>query len=63
MLFSGMDEPQKRIQQHTNVIDAAVSNGVKKIVYTSIIGDEENTAFSPVVQSNGQTEKMSKTQV
>jgi NAD(P)H dehydrogenase (quinone) len=34
-----------------------VSNGIKKIVYTSIIGDEENTAFSPVVRSNRQTEK------
>jgi len=57
MLLSGMDEPDKRIQQHRNVIDAAVSNGVKKIVYTSIVGDEKNTAFSPVVQSNRQTEK------
>ncbi|GAL79624.1 NAD(P)H-binding protein [Algibacter lectus] len=46
MLLSGMDEPDKRIQQHRNVIDAAVSNGVKKIVYTSIVGDEKNTAFS-----------------
>lgn len=57
MLLSGMDEPQKRIQQHRNVIDAAVSNGVKKIVYTSIVGDEEKNAFSPIVQSNRQTEK------
>jgi len=56
ILLSGMDEPQKRIQQHRNVIDAAVSNGVKKIVYTSIVGDEVKTAFSPVVQSNRQTE-------
>ncbi|NJB81912.1 SDR family oxidoreductase [Wenyingzhuangia aestuarii] len=57
ILLSGMDEPQKRIQQHRNVIEAAVSNGVQKIVYTSIIGDDENNAFSPVVQSNRQTEK------
>ncbi|WP_341225332.1 SDR family oxidoreductase [uncultured Arcticibacterium sp.] len=57
LLVSGMDEPKKRIQQHRNVIDAAMNNGVKKIVYTSIVGDEENTAFSPVVQSNRQTEK------
>lgn len=56
ILLSGMDEPQKRIQQHRNVIQAAVSNGVQKIVYTSIVGDEKNTAFSPVVQSNRQTE-------
>ncbi|WP_339922211.1 SDR family oxidoreductase [uncultured Cyclobacterium sp.] len=57
LLVSGMDEPQKRIQQHRNVIEAAKLNGVKKIVYTSIIGDEKNTAFSPVVSSNRQTEK------
>ncbi|MBM1108236.1 SDR family oxidoreductase [Aurantibacter crassamenti] len=56
MLLSGMDEPQKRIQQHRNVIEAAKQNGAEKIVYTSIVGDEENTAFSPVVQSNRQTE-------
>jgi len=57
LLISGMDEPQKRIQQHRNVIEAAKQNDVKKIVYTSIIGDEEKNAFSPVVQSNRQTEK------
>lgn len=57
LLISGMDEPQKRIQQHRNVIVAAQANGVKKIVYTSIVGDEEKTAFSPVIKSNRQTEK------
>jgi len=56
LLISGMDEPQKRIQQHRNVIEAAKENGVKKIVYTSIIGDKEKTAFSPIVKSNRQTE-------
>ncbi|MCK0135731.1 SDR family oxidoreductase [Arenibacter sp. S6351L] len=57
LLVSGMDHPQKRIQQHRNVIEAAKLNGVQKIVYTSIVGDEKNTAFSPVVQSNRQTEE------
>ena len=57
ILISGMDEPQKRIQQHRNVIEAAKRNGVKKIVYTSIIGDTEETAFSPIVKSNRQTEE------
>lgn len=57
LLVSGMDDPQKRIQQHRNVIEAAKLNGVHKIVYTSIIGDENKTAFSPVVQSNRQTER------
>ncbi|WP_158966294.1 SDR family oxidoreductase [Paraglaciecola sp. L3A3] len=57
LLVSGMDAPDKRIKQHRNVIEAAKKAGVKKIVYTSIQGAEENTAFSPVVQSNRQTEK------
>ncbi|WP_166425556.1 SDR family oxidoreductase [Paraglaciecola sp. 20A4] len=56
LLISGMDAPDKRIVQHRNVIQAAKHAGVKKIVYTSIQGAEENTAFSPVVQSNRQTE-------
>jgi NAD(P)H dehydrogenase (quinone) len=57
LLISGMDDPEKRIQQHRNVIEAAIQNGVRKIVYTSIIGDEEETSFSPIVKSNRQTEK------
>ncbi|WP_299659086.1 SDR family oxidoreductase [uncultured Psychromonas sp.] len=57
LLVSGMDEPSKRIGQHRNVINAAKQVGVNKIVYTSIRGAEEGTAFSPVVQSNRQTEQ------
>jgi len=56
VLVSGMAPPQDRIQQHRNVIEAAKSAGVRKIVYTSIQGPDEGTAFSPVVQSNRQTE-------
>lgn len=57
LLVSGMDAPDKRIIQHKNVIEAAKSNGVKKIVYTSIVGAEEGNAFSPIVQTNRQTER------
>lgn len=57
LLVSGMDQPEKRIIQHRNVIEAAKSNGVTKIVYTSIVGAKENNAFSPIVQTNRQTEK------
>ncbi|MDW5288722.1 SDR family oxidoreductase [Formosa sp. PL04] len=57
LLVSGMDAPDKRIIQHRNVIEAAKSNDVKKIVYTSIVGAEEGNAFSPIVQTNRQTEK------
>ena len=56
LLVSGMDAPDDRVQQHRNVIDAARAAGVAKIVYTSIQGAEEGTAFSPVVRSNRQTE-------
>jgi len=57
LLVSGMDAPERRIQQHRNVIEAARSAGVKKVVYTSVQGAEEATAFSPIVQSNRQTEE------
>ena len=56
LLISGNDEPKKRVQQHRNVIEAAKQNNVKKLVYTSIIGDEHETTFSPIVKSNRQTE-------
>lgn len=57
LLVSGMDSPDKRIEQHRNVIESAKQAGVRKIVYTSVQGAEKNTAFSPVVQSNRQTEE------
>lgn len=52
LLVSGMDDPKKRIEQHRNVIQAAQNSGVKKIVYTSVQGADEITAFSPIIQSN-----------
>jgi len=57
LLVSGMDTPENRIGQHRNVIEAAKGAGVKKIVYTSVQGAEEGTAFSPIIQSNRQTER------
>jgi len=56
LLVAGMAEPDARIQQHRNVLEAAGTAGVGKIVYTSIQGPEEGTGFSPVVRSNRQTE-------
>lgn len=57
LIVSGMDAPDKRIVQHKGIIEAAKEVGVKKIVYTSIIGAEKGNAFSPIVASNRQTEK------
>lgn len=56
LLVSGMAPPDERIQQHRNVLDAAKTAGVRKIVYTSIQGAEAGTGFSSIVQSNRQTE-------
>ena len=56
LLVSGNVDPAHRIAQHRNVIEAAKSAGVDKIVYTSVQGAERDTAFSPVIQSNRQTE-------
>ena len=57
LLVSGMDEPAKRVEQHRNVIQAAKQSGVTKLVYTSVQGAEQGTFFSPVIQTNRQTEE------
>lgn len=57
LLISGMANPEQRIIQHRNVINAAVQSGVQKIVYTSMVGPEEGIKFSPIVSCNRQTEK------
>lgn len=57
LIVSGMDAPDKRIVQHKGIIEAAKEVGVKKIVYTSIVGTLEGNAFSPIVASNRNTEK------
>lgn len=57
LLISGNGDPEARIQQHRNVLDAARAAGVRRVVYTSIQGAEEGTAFSPVVRSNRRTEE------
>ncbi len=56
LLISGNEPPDERIEQHRNVLGAAKAAGVARVVYTSIQGAERGTAFSPVVQSNRQTE-------
>lgn len=57
LLVSGMAPPDERVVQHRNVIEAAASAGVQRIVYTSIQGAETGTHFSPIVASNRQTEQ------
>lgn len=57
LIVSGFDSPDKRIQQHRNVIAGAKAAGVRKIVYTSIFGDEGKSSFDAIIHSNRQTEK------
>jgi len=57
MIVSGMDAPETRIGQHQNIILAAREAGVRKLVYSSIIGAEGKSTFDAIVQSNRQTEQ------
>jgi len=57
VIISGMDAPDKRIIQHRNIIKAARDNGVRKIVYTSIVGKDGESRFDAIVGSNRQTEQ------
>jgi len=57
LIVSGMDHPDKRIDQHRNIINAAKNAGVRKIVYTSIVGKDGKSSFDAIVQSNRQTEQ------
>ncbi len=57
MILSGMDAPARRVEQHRNIINAARDADVRKILYTSIVGDDGNTTFDAIVQSNRQTEQ------
>jgi NAD(P)H dehydrogenase (quinone) len=57
MILSGMDAPERRVEQHRNIIHAARDADVRKIVYTSILGDDGNSTFDAIIQSNRQTEQ------
>ena len=48
-----------RLQMHRQVIDAAAHAGVRKLIYTSVIGNElaEGTYFAPFYQVNHDTEE------
>ncbi len=57
LVISASGNPAPRVAMHQNVIDAAAKNGVKKIVYTSIIGSPEKSEFSDIIISNRVTEE------
>lgn len=45
--FISSSNLENRIQQHTNVINAAKQSGVKHIYYTSVVKASPNTKFIP----------------
>ncbi|MEM9270739.1 MAG: NAD(P)H-binding protein, partial [Pseudomonadota bacterium] len=56
VLVSLNTPPDVRTEQHRTALRAGKEADVRRIVYTSVQGAEEGTAFSPVIQSNRQTE-------
>jgi len=57
LIVSSNAEPDERIVQHNNIIEAAKKVGVKKIIYTSNYGKESESGFSKILKTNRQTEK------
>ncbi|MBZ0266173.1 NAD(P)H-binding protein [bacterium] len=57
IIISSMAHPDDRIGLHRNAIECAKAAGVKKIVYTSIFGEEGKCSFDAIIRSNRQTEK------
>ena len=56
LLISGNDVG-KRLQQHKNVVDAAINSGVTHIIYTSIFRkNEKDSSIGSVVRSHAETE-------
>ena len=51
VLIPGYSEPAVRIVQHKAIIDAAKTAGVRKIVFTGVIGPPAGTTFSAIVNS------------
>jgi len=59
ILISSPASESDRVQLHRNVIDAGVKAGVRKMIYTSVIGngDEMNTMYAPMAEVNRQAEE------
>lgn len=56
ILIASNDDPKKRFNQHKNVIDAAKDAGVQHIIYASIAGEDNDSAFNSIIESNRLTE-------
>lgn len=57
VIISSNDDPEKRRNQHLNIINAARESGVGKIIYTSIAGKPGSSCFDAIIRTNRQTEK------
>ena len=57
LIITSTAEPEDRVIQHRNIIDAAIGQGVSKIVFSSIQGSPLETDFAPIVESCRSTEE------
>jgi NAD(P)H dehydrogenase (quinone) len=59
ILISAPAGPWDRVQMHRNVIEGAKQAGVRKILYSSVIGNgkEADTLYAPVAEINRQAEQ------
>ncbi len=57
LLVSGMDAPDVRIVQNRGIISAAKEAGLRKMLFTSFIGDIGESKFDTLLKSYRQTEK------
>jgi len=60
MISAPVEVDADRVQLHRNVIDAARRAGVRKMIFTSVVGDEveEGTLFYPSMRVNRDTESL-----
>jgi NAD(P)H dehydrogenase (quinone) len=63
LMFVSGNEIGKRLQQHTNVVNASIKAGVKHIIYTSFQRKNDNTVspISFITNDHIETEKLLKT--
>jgi len=59
VLISSPAGPQDRVQMHRNVIEGAKHSGVRKMLYSSVIGNslEQDTLYAPIAAINRQAEQ------
>jgi NAD(P)H dehydrogenase (quinone) len=59
VLISSPASPQDRVQMHRNVIEGSKHSGLRKMLYSSVIGNglEQDTLYAPIAAINRQAEQ------